>query len=173
MLITVRILPVGFDSSDGSSAGTSAEGECAVWCSTLAVPREQLCQGSVRSCHWGQEQCCAPHGWGWAQGTTAQHCWWLQGRPEAFGAALQGTWVSCAVLGDAQPQRSSLQWGVMVLVHPSSPGCPMTWGHRCAPHPGAKLQLLCCIKKPLLKFWFINDVVRRTNVMEFRILQIS
>lgn len=46
----VRILPVGFASSDGSSAGTSAKGECAVWCSPLAVtPQGQLCQGTFRS----------------------------------------------------------------------------------------------------------------------------
>lgn len=58
VLISVRILPVGFDSSDGSSAGTSAEGECAVWCGTLAVPLRAAVpgQGSGPGCHPEQEQ---------------------------------------------------------------------------------------------------------------------
>lgn len=62
VLISVRILPVGFDSSGGSSAGASAEGECAIAAALGSdTPRElglgscaraagpgQLCQGSFQ-----------------------------------------------------------------------------------------------------------------------------
>lgn len=69
VLISVRILPVGFDSSDGSSAGTSAEGECAVWCSTLAVAPQGSCEELE---HSGQEQRCAPRALAGAEHRSCQ-----------------------------------------------------------------------------------------------------
>lgn len=73
-------------------------------------------------------------------------------------------WVQLGLLCSAgcctDPEELAALWGDGFGAS-SSPGCAVTWGHRWAPHPAAKLQLLHCIKKPLLKFWFINDVVRK------------
>lgn len=62
VLISVRILPVGCDSSDGSSAGTSAEGECAVWCcARAAVPGQPSGAGALGA---GAALCPTRSGWG-------------------------------------------------------------------------------------------------------------
>lgn len=113
VLISVGILPVGCDSSDGSSAGISAEGECAVWCCARAAVPGQLCQGSLQKLeHSGQEQRCAGAECGSCQhwGSHSRTEWWLQCSSGALGAALECRWVSCAVLGAAGTQGSSLQW---------------------------------------------------------------
>lgn len=141
----MRILPVGFDSSDDSSAVPQLRGNVLVWCCTLAVPPEGSCARAVSGagCPSGQEQCCAPHALAGGDGYSAD----LRALELPSNAVVPP--VQCWVL--QTPRGAHCRGRVMVMVHPPSPGCAVTWGHWCAPHPGAKLQLLHCIKKPLLK----------------------
>lgn len=137
-----------------------SSGECAVWCSTLAVPQSSCARalgGAVtggRSSAWvspGNHSTALADGYraglrllglpSNALGSPVQ-CWVLH-RPR--GARCSGGWWWWCIL----PPQAAL-WPEVTL-------CSSYW----------------CIKKPLLKFRFINDVVRRRNVMEFRILQIS